>query len=344
MTGPSRSRRRRVVVLVLLVAVLATVLVLWRGDYPAPTSPPSASDPPRKSARPTTSPRPSKPPVPTPRSRGLLGVYNGPPYEAPDEACLAEFGAYPDLASTYYQPTETIDLAYETARIRRGTSPSLTITTKGTQLLAGIADGEPAAMAWLQRHVDDLAVLAAVDRRVPVYATLEHEFVAKVSQGDLVGRSAQPQVYGRALDRFFRAAEQADSRISTTYWFVGYDREAEGAVARQFTVAPDMMLFDPYGSNSFDTLESITREDLDWLRSRPWYQGQPIGLGEFGLPVEYGDVALAFFLEGLPGRLRKLGLDWAIFFNRTRDANYKISPAEYPEAVSAFARSLSRTP
>lgn len=289
--------------------------------------------------------RPS--PLP-PGSCPRIGVYmDGVP--AADRDAVAQFGALPQVATTYYQPDQEIALDEETARIRRGTSPNITITTKGTDILEVLAEGPThggwdAASAWLDRYVAALATLAGVDPRVPVYATIDHEFRAKARTGLITGRSAEPEVYGRALDRFFAAAEQAEPRIRTTYWIVGYDRDFEGLVGDQFRTLPDAIVFDPYPDAADETLPGIAAEDVAWIRSQPWYDGQELGIGETGMPVEMGDDAVAGFLTDLPGQLSELGVAWAVLFNRERDFDTRIADRTdgrtFPAARAAFSASL----
>lgn len=290
-------------------------------------------------------PTSTDPITPAPSPLTGLGVYNGNAGEKPDEKTIAKFGAAPQVASSYYQPNQRVNLTYETARINRGTSPNITITTKGTQLIAGIASGNATALAWLDTYVAGLKRLAAVNPDVPVYATLEHEYKAKVLQNLVTGASADPATYGRALSVFYRKAAAASSNIHTSYWMVAYDRSFEGRVGAAFTARPDAVLFDPYANSASETVASMTREDLAWIRNQPWYDGQPIALAEFGMPVRYGDEALARFYTSLRGQLDALGLEWAILFNRSRDNDHQIAGRQdgrtFPEAVAAFASSLS---
>ncbi|CUR59414.1 exported hypothetical protein [metagenome] len=280
------------------------------------------------------------PPAPLPG----LGVYNGSPNESPDQTTQASFGAYPDQASTYYQVNQRIDQDYEQARMARGTSPNITITSKGTQYLAGIANGDLVATAWLDRYVSDLRTLALSHPTVPVYATLDHEFRVKVNQGQVTGTSALPAVYGKALSMFFAKADAAAPNIRTTYWFVGYDRAFEGAVGDVFAQAgnadPDYVVFDPYANTASDSIGSITSADISWIKAQPWYLGQPLALGEFGMPVAHGDAALRVFYTDVRQKLRAAGLEWGILFNRERDNNHKITTGAFPQAVAAFGASL----
>jgi hypothetical protein len=278
-----------------------------------------------------------------------LGVYNG-MFEY--DATRRQFGRYPGLATSYYQPNQTVNVARERERIRRGISPNITITAKGTQYYAALARG-PAhhlyaeADRWLNRYIDGLAEVARINVDVPVYATLDHEFVMKQRTGMLTGASADPDVYGQVLRMFYRRARQANPDIRVTYWIVGYNREMEGQVARHFATPPDAIVFDPYAGvhNGANTLTDIVTEDLRWIRRQDWYVGQEIGLGEFGMQIARGDADLARFHRDIPTTLRHHGISWAIFFNRERDDDYKIversDGRRFLGAVSSFAQSLT---
>lgn len=285
------------------------------------------------------------------RRRGPhLGVYNGMYDEA---ATVRQFGSHPGLANSYYQPDQTINLAEERTRIRHGTSPNITLTAKGTQHYAALAEGRShpgyaAANAWLNRYVTDLARLARTDVRVPVYATLDHEFTFKVRTGLLTGDSADPAVYGKALRIFYARARRANPDIRVTYWMVGFDRVVEGAVAKRFRTPPDAVLFDPYakldGTNRL-TLRDVTVDDARWIRRQAWYVGQEIGLGEFGMQVGFGEKSLKQFHTDLPDTMRAQRISWGVFFNRQKHLDTKIiersDAQEFPGAVSAFRDSLS---
>jgi hypothetical protein len=287
--------------------------------------------------------------VRTTRVRGSIGVYNG---MFSWDRTRALFGRYPMAETSYYQPDQRVIVDRERARIRRGISPVITITTKGTRLIEALGSGPRhprfrRAERWLDRYVARLARIASRDVDVPVYATVEHEFKFKVRIGEVTGRSASPRLYGAMLRRFYAKARAADPDIRVTYWMVAddSDRGLEARVARQFRTPPDAILFDPYGSTSGDTITSVTNGDLRWIRRQRWYVGQEIALGEFGMRVSAGDDALADFHSGLHTDLRGQGISWGVFFNRSRDFDTQIAGRSdrrtFPDAVAAFRASLA---
>lgn len=278
-----------------------------------------------------------------------LGVYNGSPWEHPDADTEAEFGSAPNVASTYLQASQRIG-PYEADRLDRGTNVNLTITARGTQYLAALAAGPTdlgyaAAHEWLATYVADAAALARAHPARKVFVSLEHEAKSKVVQGLLAGASADPVNIGKAQTRLYRMVRRAGvANLKSTYWIVGYDRTFEGTVAANHAVKPDLILFDPYANTATDTLASITRADLTWIRSSAWYAGQPIALGEFGMPVRFGDEALNRFYTDVRGQLSALGIAWAVLFNRAKDNDHQIAGRTdgqvFPQAVTAFTNSL----
>jgi hypothetical protein len=246
------------------------------------------------------------------------------------------------VANTYYQHNQNLNVAYESARLQRGTSPNISIATNGTQLLAGIAKGDPQALQWLDNYVAQLKKIAAANPNLPVYATIDQEFKVRVRVGSITGESADPLVYGKALDIFFKKAKAAAPNLKPTYWIVGWDRAFEGSVGTKFTTPPSAILFDPYANTGSDTFASIAKADIDWIKSQPFYVGQTIALAEIGMPVAFGDASLARFYTDARKQMANLGLEWAVLFNRTKDENYKISTGTYPNAVNAFSNSLQQ--
>jgi hypothetical protein len=229
--------------------------------------------------------------------------------------------------------------------MRRGTSPNITISTKGTQYLTGIVNGDPTATAWLNNWVSQLKQLADTNPNVPIYATLDQEFRVLVNQGVITGGDANPDVYGKALVIFWKKLHAAAPNLEGSYWFVGYDRAFEGEVGTQFTTKPDAILWDPYAnSSSTDTVTSICKGDLDWIKAQPWYNGQTLGLAEFGMAVKFGDDAMAKFFTNVRGQLNNLGIDWAILFNRTANLDHQIAGRtdgkNFPKAVNSFSNSM----
>lgn len=286
---------------------------------------------------------PDPPPPPQPL-RPFLGMYNGTHSEGGDDAARSLFGAYPEVSSTYYQ-TQRINQTAEQARMGKGISPLITVTTKGTQRLAGIATGD---LAWLDQYLEDLNTLALSHPDVPVYATLDHEWEVKVNSGAITGLSASPAVYGKALSTFIIRARVIAPTVKVGYWFGYSDKTKIAAVLASITVPVDWMSLDPYTWRTDPATETPAQcwdPQVSWLRTRPDYTrlgSPPVFLSEFGIDVKaHGDVNGARYFTDLRAALVKSGLAGAVHFNRVDGVNtWKFTTGEYPQSVAAFSASL----
>ncbi len=285
----------------------------------------------------------------TPDVRGsapLLGVYNGGP--ATDEATRASFGRYPDLASTYYQGNQTINVAAEAARISKGIEPLITITSKSSgYTLAQIGSG--AADAWINRYATAAATLDA-----PLLITLDHEFEVKLNQHQF-GTAGPPTIadYATALTRFAARVHAAAPKARVGYWFGGYDKtkiDAVGTALAARNAGIDWYAYDPYSTDTHsaaETFEQTVTPTYTWLHARPWYHAQPSYLGEFGDDLAHGDTSVAGYMSNLRQHLANVGLAGGLLFNRNKtDADgqavrYKIDTGTSPLSRTAFSTSLA---
>ena len=126
--------------------------------------------------------------------------------------------------------------------------------------------------------------------------------------GNITGASADPSGLRKGADVFFKRANAARANMETNYWFVGYDRTFEGAVGSPSPATPTRSS-STRTQRATDTVASITGSDMNWIKSQPWYTGQKIGLGEFGMPVDNGDAAMAKFYTNVPSQLQGTDID-----------------------------------
>lgn len=274
--------------------------------------------------------------------RPLLGGYLGPANESPDERFKASFGAYPDLASTYYQAQgrggSRLDFDYEGARIDRGTIPVLTVTSKkGPWTMEQIGSG--AADKWIDSWVKDLAKLDT-----EVWFTFDHEFEVKLNQGKLPKSTTVAQ-YIRAYNRFHTRVKAGAPKVKFLYWYGYSDTAKIDAIGRGIN-RPDIMALDPYvfkHRSASTTFEQMAQPKLEWLRGRSWYGGQPIVFTEFAKDLRFGDANVAAFLSNLRPRLADLGVTGAIYFARDRsgdDIRADITGSKWPQARAAYRASV----
>ncbi len=272
----------------------------------------------------------------------LLGGYLGGAQETPDERFKASFGAYPDLASTYYQAQgrggSRLNFDYEQARIDRGTIPVLTVTSKkGPWTMEQIGSG--AADIWIDSWVKDLAKLDT-----EVWFTFDHEFEVKLNHS-LFPEGTTVAQYIRAYNRFQSRVTAGAPKVKFLYWY-GYSDTAKIDTIGRGINRPDIVSLDPYvfrhrpGSTTF---EQMAQPKLDWLRGRSWYAGQPIVFTEFAKDLRFGDDNVAAFLSNLRPRLADLGVTGAIYFARDKggdDIRANITGTNWPAARAAYRASV----
>lgn len=270
-----------------------------------------------------------------------VGVYNGSPNELPDEKTLATFGAFPEIASTYYQSDKPgLNLAYETARIKRGIAPLLTLTLKaGSVSLVDVANRAPAAEKLLGTYINALRTLSEIDPTVPVYATLDHEFEVKRNQGVINGISME--TYAKALSRFLERCHAEAPQVVTLHWSGGSDKANTLIGMRALTTLPKMFAFDPYKyahRNPTETLDVSLGEPVRWLRGL--LGDVRVGLAEFGADAKFGDASNATWMQGLREWCVKNRIEFACLFNRDSSTfSYKIDAP--PLTRTAFAAELA---
>ncbi len=219
-------------------------------------------------------------------------------------------------------------------------------STAGTIHHAQIADG--LADTWLGDIAADLAKFrAALDAdgldSVRVVAVLDHEVEVKDKQGLL---TLDTVAYAQATVRFYGTIDAATPGVESAHWY-GYARrdviDKVGAALVAAGPAPDLFILDPYvwaHTDPTTTLEGMAAAQLEWLRSRPWYAGQGIVLGEYAKDSRHGDESVAEFVTDLRPRLAALGVAAAVWFHRDRtggDIRGVMDPVESPLTVEAYA-------
>lgn len=274
----------------------------------------------------------------------LIGVYNGAPNENPDAATLALTGYYPQIASTYYQGNNTVNMAYETGRIGRGTALLLTKTIRNSSpavTMADVANETSLGVAFLDGWINSLKTLSEIDLDVPVYATIDHEAEVKYNQGNITATDWAN--YPAALDVFIQRCRAEAPLVQTLYWFGGSDKTKINTVLTSLTEVPHAITLDPYRFASHPSTEDFfgsIEDEVIWLRANSAYiaMGEPpIGISETGTDqVQFTDANNAAWWTGLRDNLISLDLIMGVLFNRnSADYDYKIDT--YPLTVAAFS-------
>lgn len=268
-----------------------------------------------------------------------IGVYNGPHSDRPDDKTLSTFGALPQVASMYYQPTQAFNPQAEIGRVKRGISPLVTLTLKsGPVSLVDVANGTTAGEAKITQYVNFLRQVSE-ESEVPVYATLDHEFEVKRNQGEITGVSLSQ--YAAALSRFIKRCRELAPKVTTLYWFGGSDRASIATVLDAITVRPDVYAADPYRfahRSVTETLDVSLGDVVKWLRGK--LGDVRVGIAEFGTDRAFGDSSNAVWITGLREWCVDNRVEFACLFNRD-SSSYKYSIDGLSQAREAFSKELS---
>ena len=285
----------------------------------------------------------------------LFGIYNGGPSENPDQGAHSLFGMYPEIASTYVQGTQPqMNIAYESARINRGTAGCYSLTAKnGPVTHMDIANQTPEAEAHLTTHINALKTLSEINPNVPVYATLEQEFEVKRNQGSFflepMYYAPDPTfaTYAAALSHFCARVHAEAPLVQTTYWF-GEGRQNDiRTIVGALTTLPKVYCADPYrwswdgqSAGRSATIEPV----VHWFRNDPTIRAKigdniRFGLSEWGTPAAFPDANNAAFITGVRDWAEALELEFIIYFNRDGIEDHRIN--SQPLSVAAFAAEMA---
>lgn len=280
-----------------------------------------------------------------------IGVYNG--GTSGDDGVKTSFGRYPDIASTYLQGNSVTAswIKQETARIKKGISPLLSISSSSSHAAptgvspAAIAAQQAPAVAWLDAYLAAVQQLALVDPNVPVRVSLDQEMEVKRNQGQFAGiTNAQ---FAAAQTYFIEQCRAGAPNVEPVVWFGGSDTASIAGIMAGINAAPDWFTLDPYKMAAHPRSETFLQSmqpKIAWLRANPDYirLGSPkIGLSEFGVDASFGDAACASWLTGIRANLATLGVGFAVYFNRNAATySFKLDTGSLPLSVAAFSASL----
>ncbi|WP_130012015.1 hypothetical protein [Serinicoccus sediminis] len=297
---------------------------------------------------PTPDPDPEQPAP----ERVQLGIYRGNPHERPLEVHLEATGVLPDFASLYVQawgrPGGTINVQAVDDYLSRGVGALITVTlTGGTITHRNIVDRTPAAMQQLDHVIDALNALGSPD--VWVKITLDHEHDVKSNpRHPAYSWSPTAEDYIGAFNVWHAEIKRRVTRpnVQFVYWY-GYARRDYIAQILAGIDRPDAIMLDPYVFSHHDpgtTFEQMATPQLEWLRSQPAYDGQPIWFAEYAKDLTHGEDAVAEFLTDLRPTLARLGVAGACYFSRTKDGDIDADIFDArnprPKALAAYTASL----
>ena len=292
---------------------------------------------------------------PTPAGSGpLLGQYRGNASENPDATFLSTYGENPELASSYYT-TQAVNLTYESARVKRGTSVMLDLDPKTTPGMVGeVADRSTKGLGYIDPFLTSCETVAKVNPAATVFASFMHEWEVKRAQNVITNsRDRDPATFAKAVSVFAARAAQIAPDCKVTLWIGGYSGNLPTVadVMANISVPLDAVAYDPYITKSASYQSAVEKwtPTANWFRANADYRSwgsPPIYLGEFGIDAAHGDAQMATFLTDLPGSMRTVGLAGGVLFDRNKTDNngavvaYKIDAGSTPQAQAAYQASL----
>ena len=261
----------------------------------------------------------------------------------------------PRLASTYYT-TQAVNVSYESARVKHGTSVMLDLDPKMTPGMVGeVADKSTKGMGYIDPFLTSCETVAKVNPAATVFASFMHEWEVKRAQNVITNsRDRDPATFARAVSVFAARAAQIAPDCKVTLWIGGYSGNLPtvAEVMAQISVPLDAVAYDPYitKSGAYQSAVDKWTPTANWFRANADYRAwgsPPMYLGEFGIDAAHGDAQMATFLTDLRDSMRTVGLAGGMLFDRTKTDNngakvaYKIDAGLTPLALAAFKSSLN---
>lgn len=292
---------------------------------------------------------PDVPPPPTPQPV-VIGAYNGNPAEDPTQKFRNYTGGkVPGIQSYYWQKPDSINIAYLSAASEAGIQNLSTLTTRATPGLIGrIADFDAVGREFVDKYLLSLSKIKG--RQL---ATLNHEWEVGVNQKIFTDlRDVDPLTYARAFDVCYRRASEMAPNVDWVFWCGGSDKKLIAEVLKNIRTEPKVVFYDPYTwpwSPKDQTPYDCWAPTANWFRSNPDYDrigAPPLGLAEFGVTTDFGDVACETYFKRIRSDAENVGLKYLCHFNRNKAENntvnnWKIDTGLFPRAVRAFTGALS---
>lgn len=301
---------------------------------------------------------------PPTRRRCLVGVYNGTEMGA-DDPFFNALGPALGSATSYYTTSAKVWLPaekrsefrlreWDVQRIQRGILPVIhfqSMQPKQTQthawadVAAGLHDAD--FIQWAH---------ALKDTPAGTSFSFDAEPEVRIEQGSHQqlpdnGKNT-PEHYAAALRRIHDVMHPIAPNVDYRFWFAGHRRDAYMERFYPGDAYVDSITFDPYVWKHDHKVQRINGVDVkipahprekyqpivDWLRSRSWGKGKPIGITETGIDKDvYTDDDIATFWSRIPAVVDELGLEVFVFYNRS---NWQITATSHPKAWAAYLAAM----
>lgn len=149
-----------------------------------------------------------------------------------------------------------------------------------------------------------------------------------------------PTTYAAAQRRIHGLMHPIAPQVDYRFWFAGHQRDAimesfypGDAYVDSIGIDPYVWKHNPASTTPLQKYEPI----VDWIRSRAWGRGKPIGISETGIDTRHGDAAGAAFWGGMPEAMEALDLAYVTLYNR---GHWRITPTTYPRSWAAYVKAM----
>lgn len=278
------------------------------------------------------------------KSRPLVSVYSGMTGASDDPFVSALAGALTAGTSYYtgsaYKAGVFTLTALDKARIARGAALFVTYSASvGTPYTdwADVAEG---------KADDQFRALATVLKDAPAgssfsFANEPETRVAQKNQRDN-GRN-RPEDFAAAHRHVVEVMRQIAPKLDYRWWIAGGKTDAEMEKYYPGDAWVDSIGYDPYvwSWNAPTTTASEKYAPVaQWLRSRSWGKGKPLGLSETGFDVsKHGEAAASAFWASVPQAVADLDLRFVTFFNR---GEWTTFPNTKPTAWAGYVAAMKQ--
>lgn len=319
-------------------------------------------------------PPPTTPPPPAPH-KTVVGIYNGTELNA-DNMFYNALGSALGAGTSYYthnarQGGVFVLREWDTQRINRGYVPYIHFQSVGWNSSVGadvqyypwkdVADGlhDAVFVQWANALKDcppgtafsfdgepEVRLESGSHQPVPNPNSPKTWPSGWPQNGD--GKNT-PAHYAAAQRRIYDIMHPIAPNVDYRFWFAGHLRNSYMESFYPGDAYVDSIAIDPYvWSWDTTTVDGVKvpvhprvkyKPIVDWLRSRSWGQGKPIGISETGIDVSHGDAQMALFWSRMPDLMQELKISWLAFYNRS---NWYISQSSYPLAWAAYVAAMKK--
>ncbi len=149
-----------------------------------------------------------------------------------------------------------------------------------------------------------------------------------------------PTHYAAAQRRIYDIMHPIAPNVDYRFWFAGHQRDATMETFYPGDAYVDSIGIDPYvwAHNPGTTTPKQKYEPIvNWIRSRSWGVGKPIGISETGIDTTHSEANQISFWNNMPQAMTDLDLKFVTLYNRS---NWQIGPATHPNIWAAYVAAM----